>query len=403
MDLNYIRRLQEARLRAWEGAKAILDASGEESRDITAEERVAFDKANADIDAIDAQIKELESRAAQTRAMDDVLARLTAQPQSGPVGNVDPEQRVRAYLRGESGKSFDVAPERRDNLKSSPTGGGNTVPTSFYAQLWAHLIETATLLQAGATVLNTASGENLELPTTTAHSSAALTAEGAAITESDPAFAKRTLGAYKYASLHQVSSELIEDAGVDLLGYLAMQAGRAAGNAFGAALITGTGSSQPAGIATGATVGVTGAASVAGAFTADNLIDLFYSVIAPYRNSMACGWLLRDATMAAVRKLKDTTNQYLWQPSIQLGTPDMLLGKPVYTDPTVAAVALSARSVLFGDFSAYYARVVGGFRFERSDDFAFSTDLVTFRSIVRGDGILLDQTGAVKCFIGNAA
>ena len=260
----------------------------------------------------------------------------------------------------------------------------------------------ANVINAGATVLTTEKGEAFEVPTTTAHSTSVLTAEAAAIAESDPAFAKRTLGAYKYPVLLQVSRELIDDTGVDLEGYIAMQTGRACGNAFGAHLATGTGSSQPAGIVTGSTLGVTGAAAVAGIFNYDNLVDLFYSVIAPYRNSPGAGWLLKDSSMATVRKLKDGSGAYIFLPGIG-GTPDTMLGKKVYTDPNIAATALSARSVLFGDFSAYFVRVVGGVRFERSDDFAFANDLVTYKAVVRGDGILVDQTGAVKHFIGNAA
>ena len=221
--------------------------------------------------------------------------------------------------------------------------------------------------------------------------------------ESDPAFGQASLGAYKYAVLNQVSNELITDTAIDLLGFLARQAGRAVGNAFGAHAITGTGSSQPAGIVTGATLGVTGATTgVSGLFTADELIDLYYSVIAPYRNSPSCAWLMRDATVGRVRKLKDTTNQYLWQPSIQVGAPDALLGKPIYTDPNVAAVATSAKSVLFGDISAYVVRSVNSIRFERSDEYAFNQDLVTFRTIWRADGVLVDQTGAVKYYAGAA-
>jgi HK97 family phage major capsid protein len=142
---------------------------------------------------------------------------------------------------------------------------------------------------------------------------------------------------------------------------------------------------------------------VVGAFTADNLIDLYYSVIAPYRNSTSCGWLMRDATLGSARKLKDSQGQYLWQPSIQVGAPDMLLGKPVHTDPNVAAIALNAKSVAFGDISQYFVRMAGGVRFERSDDYAFNSDLVTFRAIIRADGLLVDQTGAVKLFAGGAS
>jgi HK97 family phage major capsid protein len=72
------------------------------------------------------------------------------------------------------------------------------------------------------------------------------------------------------------------------------------------------------------------------------------------------------------------------------------------TDPNIAAVGLSAKSVVFGDLAAYFVRVVNGVRFEQSLDYAFNADLVTFRCIIRADGILVDQTGAVKHFIGGA-
>ena len=86
-----------------------------------------------------------------------------------------------------------------------------------------------------------------------------------------------------------------------------------------------------------------------------------------------------------------------------LGQPDMLLGKPVATDPNVAAAGNSAKSVLFGDFSAFWVRLAGGVRFERSDDFAFSSDLVTFKVVARADGMTVDQTGAIKAFVGVSA
>lgn len=400
---EFAKRLLEERASAWEQAKGYLDAAAAEKRDLTAEETAGFEKANAAIDAIDERVKSLEAaeqRAADAAAAFDAISKRSPEAPA----STDRDSEVRKWGRGEI-RAFEARPtvqEFRDLTKGTSTSGGATLPTSFAGFLWSHLIETATV--AGiSTVINTDSGENFELPVTTAHSSAALTAENAAITESDPAFIKRTLGAYKYAVAIQAPSELLSDTGVDLEGYLAMQAGRAVGNALGAHLVTGTGSSQPAGIVTGATVGVTGGAGVTGAFTADNLIDLYFSVIAPYRNSPSCGWLMKDSTMAAVRKLKDTTNQYLWQPSLQVGQPDTLLGKPVYTDPNVAATGLSAKSVVFGDFSTYYTRIAGGVRFEASTDFAFSTDQVTYRCIVRGDGILADQTGSVKVFQGNAA
>ena len=168
----------------------------------------------------------------------------------------------------------------------------------------------------------------------------------------------------------------------------------------GTDLVVGNAVSKPSGVVQTATTGVTGTNGVVGAFTADNLIDLYYSVLSSYRQNAT--WMMRDATIAAVRKLKDTTNQYIWTPGLA-GSPDTIMGRPVVSDPNVAAVALSAKSVIFGDFGAYFVRIAGGIRFERSSDFAFNTDQITFKAVLRGDGILADQTGAIKVFVGNAA
>ncbi|RUP66716.1 Phage capsid family protein [Streptomyces sp. NP10] len=403
---EFIKRLQERRANVWEQAKALLDTAEGEKRELTAEEEQTYQRLNADLDAIDARAKDMVEAEQRTKDADEAFRSLLAKPETLERKGAEADSELRRWARGEM-RGFDVAvPEGaafRDLTKGSATAGGNTVPTTFYGQLMAHLIEVSGIMSAGPTVLNTTSGETIEMPVTTAFSSATLTAEATALTESDPAFAKRSLGAYKYGVLLQISSELLSDTGVDLQGFLSMQAGRALGNSFGTHAVTGDGSSKPTGVMTTATTGKTGATSVAGAFTADDLIDLYYSVISPYRNSSSCGWLMRDATLGAARKLKDQQGQYLWQPSIQVGAPDQLLGKPVHTDPNVAAVGLSAKSVAFGDFSQYFVRMAGGVRFERSDDYAFNSDLVTYRAIIRADGLLIDQTGAVKVFAGGAS
>ena len=414
---EYIERLIEARQRAWDQAKALIDSAESEKRELTSEEDQTYTRLSEEMNTKQVRIAELveqEKRDAEADEARSGFERLVRPEQRDvPVDTQSDLQHKLLEIAEMRSKGFEIKPEGRSKLhpatelralsKLTAGAGANTVPTSFYDQLYAHLIEVSGIMAAGATVLNTDSGEALQVPKTTGHSTAVLTAEAAVIAASDPAFGQGTLNAFKYAVLVQLSNELLTDTGVDIEGYLAMQAGRAVGNAFGVHAIVGTGTAQPTGVVTSATVGITGSAGVAGAFTADNLIDLFYSVIAPYRNSPQAAWLMRDATMGAVRKLKDTTNQYLWQPSIQIGVPDTLFGKPVYTDPNVAAVALSAKSVLFGDFSQYLVRMVRGIRFERSDEFAFSSDLVTFRCILRADGLLIDQTGAVKTYVGNAA
>lgn len=415
--------LLKQRASLYEQMKAIVDGADADKRSLTAEETGSYD-------ALDTQLNELDQQRKRYEDMDKREADLAEAQERAKIDIVDKDQRgtgepdkfeseLRSFLAGER-RSLTVAPDekirdytharaiaqQRDLTKGTATAGGHTVGTSFYAQLIDHLIEVSGVLMAGPTVLVTERGENLPVPRTTAHSSATSEiAEATAIAESDPAFNQLVLSAYKYGVLVQVSSELMEDTYVDLLGYLSMQCGRAVGNAFGTRLITGTGTSQPQGVATAATTGVTGSASVAGAFSAENLVDLFHSVISPYRNSPSCGWLMRDATLGSARKLREGagTGAFLWQPALQASTPDTLLGKPVFTDPNVAAVALSAKSVLFGDMSRYFVRQVRDIRFERSDDFAFNSDLTTFRCLFRGDGGLADTSGAVKAFVGNAA
>ncbi|MFI9005098.1 phage major capsid protein [Streptomyces sp. NPDC053541] len=409
----YIKRLQEQRAGLWEQAKALLDKAEAEKRDLTAEEEQTYQRINGDIDAIDARAKDLAAAEQRNRDADEAFRQLLEKAPSPEARGSAADQevkRVREWLTGASGsRSYDILPpkplplDQRTLSKLTAAAGANTVPISFYNRLVQHMIETSGLLAAGPTVLRTATGEQMQIPKTTAHSvSASRVAEAGTLNANEPTFGQVPLDAYKYGFLLQVSHELANDTGVDLIGYLAMQAGRALGNGFGAELVTGTGSSQPNGVLTASTLGKTGAASVAGAPSGDDIIDLFYSVIGPYRKSTSCGWLMRDGTVGTVRKLKDGNGNYLWAPGLE-GAPDTILGKPVHTDPNMPAVALAAKSILFGDFSTYFVRQVEAIRFERSDDYAFNTDLITYRAILRGDGDQVDTTGAIKHFIGNAA
>lgn len=389
-----LNKLIEARANAWENVKLHLDTVAGEKREDTGEAEATYQRMSDEIAHLDRRIAAEQESIKANAAADEVRAQYAPKPEAPAVAN-DADV-LRRMVAGEV-RGF----EFRDLSKLSAGAGANTVPTSFLGQLQAHMIDVSAIRQTNVRVITTDSGEALQVPKTTAHSSAAIIAEAGSITESDPAFGMVTLDAFKYALAIQVSSELEQDTGVDLAGYLAMQAGRALGNASGAHFVTGTGSSQPNGVVTASTLGVTGSASVAGAFTADNLVDLYYSVIASYRRNGY--WLLSDAGIKAARKLKDADNQYLWAPGLVAGEPSTLLGRPVVTDPNVAAPALSAKSVVFGDMSAYMIRDVRGVRVERSADYAFGNDLVTWRFILRTDGDLIDTTGAVKHFIGNAA
>ena len=400
---EYAKTLLEKRANVWEQAKGLLDRAASEKRELSAEEEISYGKMTADIEALRSRADQLVSDSASADAAEVALRSLMGKPAERNQRE-EPAIGLRSLIRGDvrSMEFAATAEELRALSKGTATAGGNTVPTSFSSTLLEHLVESSAILTAGATIWNTTSGESFVIPKTTAHGTAALVAEGALIGGTDPAFGNVSLGAFKYGELISVPRELADDTAVDLEGYLARQAGRAVGNALGAHLISGTGTAQPRGLFLDTTTGATSAAAVAGVPSFDGLIDLFYSVIAPYRNSPAAAWLIKDSTAGAIRKLKDTSGRYLWESSVTAGTPDLILSKPVYTDPFVAATGVNNKSVAFGDLSAYNVRLVNNIRFERSDEFGFDKDLITFRCLIRGDGALADTTGAVKHFVGSA-
>jgi len=414
MSQALIKTLSEQRANIYESVKASLDRAAAEERDLTVEEQAEFEARNADLDALGQRIKSIQAFEERSEQMAAMLDRPQVRPENEQRGgDADLETNLRSLLLGEpSAKPIEIRAHRpvgpngfaefRDLSKLTAAAGANTVKTSFYESLMIHLIEMSGVLAAGPTMMNTTTGEQIQVPRTTAHPTSVQTAEAAAIAESDPTFGQVPIDAYKYPHMVQLTRELVEDTSVDLLGYVAEAAGWAVGNAFGVKLATGTGTNEPNGVVTAATVGVTGSAGVAGAFTYESLVDLFHSVIAPYRRSPSCGWLIRDTTMAGIRKLKDGAGNYIFTPGIA-GAPDRVLEKPVNYDPSIPAVGLGARSVLFGDFRRYFVRMVNGIRFERSDHVGFANDLVTFKTVIRGDGDLVDTTGSIKAFVGNAA
>lgn len=290
--------------------------------------------------------------------------------------------------------------EKRDLLLTAPA---NFTPVSFYDQIVETMFETSAVLKAGATLVTTSTGEPLRIPRSTAIGTAGIVTEGGNIPESDPTLGVVTLGAYKYGLLVQVSTELLTDTGADLTGYLAREIGTAIGIATGNHFINGTGTGQPRGVLADTTAGATGpvgttvslgAQGTAGMGT-DILNALYGSLAEPYVTQGSTGFLMRSATLTAVRNLKGTTgdlvgNQYI------AGSP-----APFYIDPAVPAMAANAKSIIFGDWSRYFVRMVNGIRFERSDDFAFGSDLVSFRCLLRVDGALVDTSG-LKHFANSA-
>jgi HK97 family phage major capsid protein len=398
MSDELIKHLSEQRAVAWEQAKALLDDAAAENRDLSAEEAEQFDRINAEIDALDGRRSKVIETVERDRAIEESRTRLGLPLDLGgerAAAVPTDDDTIRALLNGE------IRNAQFTRAIGTSTSGGS-VATGVYDRIVEHLVQT-NVVRGVANVITTQNGETLNVPTSTAFSTASIVGEASQASPSDPTLANRALGAYKYVVLVQLSNELATDASVDVAGFLARQAGTAIGVATRGHMTTGTGSGQPTGIVTSSTAGKTGATSVSGAFTGDNLIDLRYSVGAAYTAQPGCGWMMNNTAMAAARKLKGSSNDhYLFAPGLN-GDPDTLLGFPVYINDSMASPATSAKSVLFGHFPSYFVREVNGIDVAVSDDFAFDYSVRTFRVTLRTDGLLVDQTGAVKHFVGGAS
>jgi HK97 family phage major capsid protein len=226
-------------------------------------------------------------------------------------------------------------------------------------------------------VFNTTSGENLVIPTVTATSTSGSVAAGEAIDVSNPTFSSITLGAEKYAALVSVSNELVADAGFNITSYIAQQLGTSLGLASNSVLTTKLSS------AAGSVVRGTATNFAA---TYEDLIDLVYGIADGARVLPGLGFQMSKTGIAAARKLKDGSGAYIWTDSAVPGQPATLLGYNVIENPNVAAVGTAAKSVLFGHLPSFKVRVAGGVQIAQSADYAFNTDVTTYRGIIRLDG-----------------
>ena len=395
---EYIKRQHDLRQAAWHEAKHLLDAAAAENRDLNAEEQEKYDRITAELDQRAQTIEQLKADEERAARLDAVAAEIRTDEE--PAGDDSEAEAIRALARGEI-RSYNI--EKRDVTKTST---GAPLPVSLFDEIILKARLVGPMMDPSVVrVLNTAGGEQLNVPRLSAYSSSStVTAEGANFSESDPTLAAMlTLSAYKFGFLIQVSREMLEDSGVDLLGFIAEEVGNGVGYNVNTALTTGTGTVQPTGIVSAAGSGITGGTGVSGAFTADNLIDLYYSGLdGAARLLPGVGWMMNGASIGAVRKLKDTAGNYIFQPSLDGNQRDLLLNRPVIENPHMANAAVNAKSVLVGHLPSYFTRVVGGIRLDRSDDFAFNADLVTFRASMRVDGGL-PQSSHIVYFAGGTA
>lgn len=390
--MSKILELREKRAKAWDAAKQFLDAKRGADGMLSEEDTATYDKMEQDVMNLGKEIERLERQA----AIDAELSKATSTPLTGkPGAKMGKDEKEKTGRASDEYKcSFWNAMRVKAPMPSvlnalqegTDSEGGYLVPDEFERTL-VEALEEENVFRTLAHVIRTSSGDR-KIPVVASKGSASWVDEEGAYQESDDAFSQVSIGAYKLGTMIKVSEELLADSVFDLEAYISKEFARRIGSREEESFFNGDGKGKPLGILAasgGAEVGVTAASATA--ITADEVIDLFYSLKAPYRKNAV--WLLNDATVKQIRKLKDSTGQYLWQPSLVAGTPDTILGRPVKTSAFMPTAAAGAKTIAFGDFKYYWIADRQGRTFKKLSELFAATGQVGFMGTQRVDGKLI--------------
>ena len=383
-----ITEMREKRAKHWRMMEDFLDTHRKEQGVLSAEDDQTYSRMENELDLMTNEIKRME----RSEAIEAELNKPVTDPIiSKPEGRVEPAKAGRAS--DEYQEDFDNhlhgRPLVHNVLSTTPDeDGGYLVPEEFERQILMEL-EEENVMRRLCKVITT--HNERKIPVAVGHSVAHWTLENGAYTESNPTFGQKQIDAYKLTDLARVSNELLQDSAFDVENYLMKEFARAFGIAEEEAFCVGTGENQPTGLFTadGAEVGVTAASATA--ITADELISLVYALKSPYRRNAR--FLMHDQTISALRKLKDGNGAYLWQPSVQAGQPDRLLGYELYTSPYVPEVAAGNYSIAFGDFQNYWIADRAGRTVQRLNELYATNGQIGYVSAERVDGKMVMPEG----------
>jgi HK97 family phage major capsid protein len=378
---EFIKSQQELRANLYEQIKDVIETAEVQKRGLDAEEMQKIGRLEADMDragesiatAQRAEERKLEVSAAAKGFVPAVESRTDA-------------DLFRSMATGEV-RNHTFNHEKRAAL----VPGVNTVPVGFLDRVYGLARLVGPMLDTSEVITRT-SGESLRIPTYTAYSTAAQYAAGSAIADSEPTFDSILLTPKKIGFTVQIANELLSDAGFDIESVIAEQAGNSIGFAINALATVGTGSTQTLGLVNAAGSGVTAGTT---SFTADNLIDLQFSLDGAARRLPGVGYMANTQTLGAIRKLKDTDGAYLY--TVNVGAPDTFAGFSIFENPAMANVGTGAKSVLFGHLPSYKI-VTTGLEVATSTDAYFANDVTAYRFTYRMDGAL-SHAGHVKFLV----
>lgn len=386
-----ITEMRDKRKKLIETMDSFLDTHQKDGS-LSAEDDAVYNGMEREINTLTNDIHRMERRAEIEAELEKPVSKpLTGKPMSNSPAEDDEQTGVKAKAYKKSFwnamREKHIRPEVLNALQEgTDSEGGYLVPDEFEHTL-VEALEEENIFRKLAHVINTASGDR-KIPVVATKGTASWVDEEGSITESDDSFTQVSIGAYKLGTLIKVSNELLHDSVFDLEKYISKEFARRIGTKEEDSFFNGDGDGKPVGIFNGtggAQVGVTAAST--SAITADEIIDLFYSLGAPYRKKAV--WVVNDATVKSIRKLKDGNGNYLWQPALTSDTPDTLLGRPVYTSSAVPTIASGKKVIAFGDFNYYWIADRQGRVFKKLSELYATTDQTGFVATQRVDGKLI--------------
>ena len=381
MNVNELRAM---RAKAWETAKNFLDSHRGETGILSDEDTKTYEEMEAKIVNLGKEIERQEKMDAMEREMAmPVNTPITSKPENTKMeekkGRASAAYK-KAFWNGMRSKYASVSNVLSEGTDSE---GGYLVPDEYENTL-VQALEGENVIRGRSHVITTSNGTH-KIPVVASKGEASWIDENGAYPEDDDTFAQVNIDAHKIGTIIKVSEELLNDSAFNLESYFAQEFGRRIGTKEEEAFINGNGSSKPTGILASAEVGVTTASDKA--ITADELIDLFYSLKGVYRRNAV--WVLNDTTVKAIRKLKDENGQYIWQPALKDGDHDTLLGRPILTTGAMPEIAADAKPVIFGDLSYYWIGDRQGVTFKRLNERYADMGQVGFLASKRVDGKLV--------------
>lgn len=294
-------------------------------------------------------------------------------------------------------------PEKRvgSGQSTSATEGGYTIPEGFAGRIVEYMLFNSQLLN-WASILRTDTGNTIPFPINddTANTGE-LIGEAADLSAAtaDLVFSVYNLGAYKFSSkVIKVSSEIMQDNGVNLLDYLAKKLAERVARITNTYYTTGTGSSQPQGYLASSAAERGKVTASTSTFTLAEMVAFQDSIDPAYRNGNKIAWAMHSNLLSEIKQLSiaSATDGGVWTPSFRDGEPDRILGKPYFLNNAMSSTSATGDKIMaYGDWSKFNVRIVNNFTLKRFDELFAMNDQVGFVGLQRSDSFL-ENTKAVK-------